>query len=277
MGVISMLRRVKRTVLPPGRSLGKTSKPISVGKGFAWPDGALGAVSLTYDDGLANHLELVAPELEHAGLRGTFYAHGMSGLLARREAWHALVARGHELGNHTLFHPCRSNPNILPDFDLRNYGEHRWCKEMELANQLLELVDGQRERTFGNTCWDNWIGPDDRQICLEQLVPRLFLAARGERTDEAVDPRSFTPFNLGTRCADGETFAGLRQNIEAAIGGGGWLILTLHGVGAGTHSLYLETTEHRQLLDWLASQRTRIWTAPLKNIAKHLIQSARNQ
>jgi peptidoglycan/xylan/chitin deacetylase (PgdA/CDA1 family) len=272
--MMSILRWAKRAVLQPSRRLGKTSKPIGVGNFFSWPNGAEGAVSLTYDDGLANHLDLVAPELERAGLRGTFYAHVMSADFRQRtEAWRQVASRGHELGNHTLFHPCRGNPGSNSDFDLRHYGEQRWCREVELANWILEQVDGQQERTFGNTCWDNWIGPEEKKICLEQLIPPHFIAARGERTDEGVKPGSFTPYNLGTRSADGETFAALKERIETTVSTAGWLILTMHGVGKKSHSLFIEEAEHRQLLAWLAANRQRIWTAPLKEIARHLLAS----
>jgi len=133
-------------------------------------------------------------------------------------------------------------------------------------------VDGQKERTFGNTCWDNWIGPDKKRICLEQLIPRHFIAARGGRTNKAVNPRSFTLFNLGTRSADGENCAALKRYIEEAIHGGSWLIFTFHGVGKQAHSLFIEEQEHRQLVEWLAANRTHIWTAPLKEVVSHLLK-----
>jgi peptidoglycan/xylan/chitin deacetylase (PgdA/CDA1 family) len=39
----------------------------------AWPDGRLGAVSLTFDDGAASQLRRAVPALNEAGLQGTFY------------------------------------------------------------------------------------------------------------------------------------------------------------------------------------------------------------
>ena len=38
-----------------------------------WPDSALGAVSITFDDAYASHVEVAAPLLESHGFRGTFY------------------------------------------------------------------------------------------------------------------------------------------------------------------------------------------------------------
>ena len=79
---------------------------------FPWPNGAKAAVVLSYDDGVDVHLDYVAPDLEAAGLRGTFFVPGHSESLAKRfPEWRALAARGHELGNHAIFHPClRTRP-----------------------------------------------------------------------------------------------------------------------------------------------------------------------
>ena len=40
---------------------------------FQWPKGRQGAVSITYDDALICHHQLVAPAWEAVGLRATFY------------------------------------------------------------------------------------------------------------------------------------------------------------------------------------------------------------
>ncbi|MGB1892738.1 MAG: polysaccharide deacetylase family protein, partial [Candidatus Latescibacterota bacterium] len=69
-----------------------------------WPEGKRGAVSLTYDDALPVHYEHVAPLLEEHGLRATFYTNVLS-LGANPEAWRQVAAQGHELGNHSIFHP----------------------------------------------------------------------------------------------------------------------------------------------------------------------------
>jgi sialate O-acetylesterase len=270
--MISIIRHAKKAIHK--RRLADQIKPISVNKSFAWPDATAGAVSLTYDDGLPCHIKRVAPQLEEAGLSGTFYPHVMSDDFRKHtDAWREIVSRGHELGNHTLFHPCRSNPGISPEFDLRDYGEKRWCAEIELSNWILGGIDGQSERTFGNTCWDNWIGPEEKPICLEQLVRRYFLAARGERREHGIDPSSFNPYNLGTMSADATEFENLKTKIEEVVSAGGWLILSMHGLGKESYSMFIRKADHEQLVEWLVANRRRIWTATLRNVAKHLLNS----
>src|SRR3954468_17028100 len=65
------------------------------------------AVALTYDDALNVDLDNAIPALDSLGLKGTFYLSGYSGALNNRiDEWRAIAKKGHELGNHTLYHPC---------------------------------------------------------------------------------------------------------------------------------------------------------------------------
>src|SRR3984957_11915902 len=65
------------------------------------------AVVLTYDDAIDVDLDNVLPALDSLDLKGTFYLIGSSSVVARRmAAWRKAAAEGHELGNHSMFHPC---------------------------------------------------------------------------------------------------------------------------------------------------------------------------
>ena len=97
---------------------------------LVFPNGAHAAVSLTYDDGLTSHFEDVAPTLERYGLRGTFNTPiARASVMQHAPAWRALAARGHELGNHSLFHPCISTPEeprpFVGPYNLLDYDERR--------------------------------------------------------------------------------------------------------------------------------------------------------
>ena len=62
---------------------------------------------LTYDDGLNIDLSNVIPALDSVGLKGTFYISDyFDGLNAQIDRWRKAAAEGHELGNHTIWHPC---------------------------------------------------------------------------------------------------------------------------------------------------------------------------
>src|SRR5687767_6318038 len=75
----------------------------------AW-NGRKSAVVLSYDDALNVHLDKVIPLLDSLKLKGTFYLSGyFPGCRDRVKDWRLAASHGHELGNHTLFHPCLGN------------------------------------------------------------------------------------------------------------------------------------------------------------------------
>jgi peptidoglycan-N-acetylglucosamine deacetylase len=67
---------------------------------IAWPEGATSALSLTFDGGLLEHWELVAPILSENEVRATFFV-TVPALLENPAAWRKIVAEGHELGSHS--------------------------------------------------------------------------------------------------------------------------------------------------------------------------------
>ena len=240
-----------------------------------WPKGCRAAVRLTYDDGISNHHELVAPMLEEFGLRGTFYAPIKDDLTQNPLPWRAMAAHGHELGNHTVYHPCWSvggkYATWLPDqFNLVHYDAERWLDEMNTANQALSLIDNRSERTFGNTCFDNYLGPEEAPVCLEPLIATLFLAARGEETGRPVDLAKLNYNNLGTVWADRRAFGDFANELQEIIDTGGWVIYTFHGVGEAAHNHHINAWEHRLLLEFLRDNAKQYWTAPVIDVAKWL-------
>src|SRR6185436_18883848 len=65
------------------------------------------AVVLTYDDAIDQHLDNAIPVLDSLGLKATFYVTAFSSSMQKRlNDWKKLATGGHELGNHTLYHPC---------------------------------------------------------------------------------------------------------------------------------------------------------------------------
>ena len=151
--------------------------------GFVWLDQFQGAVSLTYDDGLPVHHEVVDPLLRHHGLLATFYPMIQSDLRLHPERWRQLAEAGPELGNHTVFHPCRQGvaepyPWLDERYNLNNYTPAHIRAELEIANLVLHLLDGQTERTYGNTCCDTTVNSDPLEQSIEPVLKELFVAAR---------------------------------------------------------------------------------------------------
>ncbi|MDE2379675.1 polysaccharide deacetylase family protein [Bradyrhizobium sp.] len=228
-------------------------------------------MSLTFDDALPVHHELAGPALEARGLRGSFYLHIATAPSRDPLPWRALAARGHELGNHTLFHPCRGRPGwdwLDPAFDLRRYTPLRFQQEVRVANAFLTLIDGRPERTFACTCYDTHLGQGRNRAAIAELIRSDFVAARGRRTDKPITVTAdLDLMNLDCLEADGLPLAALVDAVDETRDRGGWLIAVFHGIGSGTHHLFSEPTTLNALLDHLAAARD-VWVAPLIEIAK---------
>lgn len=121
-----------------------------------WPHSARAAGSLAYDDALSSQLDIAIPALNRHRLKGSFYL-PLSGdtVQARMADWRKVASKGHELGNHTLFHQCsRSAPDrgwVTPANDLDTTTVGQLVAQIRVGNSLLHAIDGKTLRTF--TVW----------------------------------------------------------------------------------------------------------------------------
>jgi sialate O-acetylesterase len=249
---------------------------------LVWPAGVSGAVCLTYDDGLDSHLDFAAPDLEAANLRGTFYVTGHSESLKNRlNEWRELARRGHEIGNHSLFHPCLGVANgerrewVSPERDLRSYTVPEIVEELLTANTLLTALDGQTRRSFAYTCTDETAGGQSYVADVKSLFPAaraggasLSTAAAGTR--DAPDVRSLDLYRVPSWMVVDATADEMIAFVEQVAGAGGLAVLMFHGIEADY--LTVAHREHRRLLEYLDENRDRLWTDTFLTLTDHLAE-----
>src|SRR6266545_560011 len=237
-------------------------RPLSVDGGlpprtFPWPDVARGAVSLTYDDGLVSHVEVVGPSLKKHHLHGTFFITGASyGVQQDLERWRELYRAGNEVAAHTMNHPCDGAQSwVQKGFALQDYDMGRMQKELTDNIELLKQL-GKRggPYTFAYPCGMTWLG--EKQDSYIDLVQRYFFAARGT-TSTIVNPDADSFSNLPAVGAD-KTPDQLVDFVRQVEVDGGWLIIMFHGVGSEHLSVTVE--QHDRLLSYLDRHRRTIWT-----------------
>jgi len=244
------------------------SRPIdaSPDSTFHWPGNASAAIALTYDDALDSHLDVVAPQLAAHGFPATFYITGQSASLAARlPEWKTLAEKGHELGNHTLFHPCdgRERDWVLPEYDLTGYSSRQIANELSVMNTFLQALDGRTQRTFAYPCGDFQAGDST----FRKEVSLLFAGARG------VDKRLTSPSDVDSFMLPGFGVAGKTSKemiayVKSVQKSGSVAILLFHGVGGDYLSMAAE--EHAALLFFLNQNRELFWIDTVVNIADHI-------
>ena len=227
------------------------------------------AVVLTYYDALNVHLDNVIPCLDSSGIKGTFYLSAyFPGCRERISDWRGSAQRGHELGNHTLFHPCAGNiPGrqwVTMERDMSRYSLQRLLEEIRMTNVFLEAVDGKKRRTFAYPCGDTDIG-DSSYI---KEIKNDFIGARGVKNGfVSPDQREF--YNVDAIAVNGQSGAELIDLVKKAVKSRKLVVFLFHGVG-GEHALNVGLKEHRDLVHYLKSNEKDIWVAPFIEVIQFM-------
>lgn len=228
------------------------------------------AVVLTYDDAINQDLDNAIPALDSVGLKGTFYLIGISPVLEKRlDEWRTAAAHGHELGNHSLTHPCDGTvPGrsswVSPDRDLHTYTIGRADDEIRVVNVMLHAIDGKTVRTYAFPCGEFTIHDSSYYLGLR----KDFAGARG------VVPKmqalgNINPDNINAVSIDGQTGAQMIDMVKEAMRTHSLLVFCFHGVGGG-HSINVGLGEHHQLLQYLKEHQAEIWVAPMVDVATYI-------
>jgi peptidoglycan/xylan/chitin deacetylase (PgdA/CDA1 family) len=236
---------------------------------IVWPGGARAAICLTYDDAMETHLDIAIPDLNQHHLNGTFYMQGDNIRIERIWEWRQAGIRGHELANHTAFHPCSEDLDfITPEYAAENYTVDRFLRELEVMNTLLFAIDGKRERTYAYTCGQTEFGGVSVIDTLK--ASGLFLAARGSGGGMVDDFRSINLFEVSSGGYEGMSGEEMIDFAKTAEASGGLAVFTFHGVGGQYISVSREA--HNELLRYLYEHRDTYWVAPFREVMKHVIQ-----
>jgi len=227
------------------------------------------AVVLTYDDAIDVDLDNVVPALDSLNLKGTFYLIGSSPVVIKRiNEWRTVAAHGHELGNHSLFHPCDGNlPGrsfVTPDYDLSKYTVVRAVNEVKVNNTLLKAIDGKDNRTFAYPCGDLKIG----DAYFYDNLKNDFVGARGV-TGGLQKIMEIDLTNIDCYAINMQTANYMIGLVKQAMQTHTLLVFLFHGVGGG-HNINEPLADHSKLLHFLAENQQNIWVAPMVDVATYI-------
>ena len=226
------------------------------------------AVVLTYDDAIDQQLDNAVPVLDSLGLKATFYITAYSSSMqTRMNEWRQLAVNGHELGNHTLYHPCVGGPDrpwVKPEYDLRNYTVQRMLDETRMTNLFLHSLDGKTRRTFAFTCGDMKIGDSSFIIPMK----KDFVAARAVR-NQMHPIGEVDLYNMDCYVVNGESAAQLIGWAKKAMETGSLLVILFHGVGGG-NSLNVTPSAHREFLRFLKENEKDVMITTLINVSDYI-------
>src|SRR5581483_6990895 len=131
--------------------------PLHAAQPFAWPNGKRAAVSLSFDDARTTQIDNGIDLLRKYGVKGTFFV-VPSGVKQRLPGWKRAVALGHEIGNHSMTHPCTANYEFSAQNGLEDFTLARMAKELDDTNAAVQQMLGVKPVTFAYPCGQKSVG-----------------------------------------------------------------------------------------------------------------------
>jgi GH35 family endo-1,4-beta-xylanase/peptidoglycan/xylan/chitin deacetylase (PgdA/CDA1 family) len=237
---------------------------------FTWPEGKKMALSLTFDDARLSQIDTGIPLLDKYGVKATFYISPGS-MMKRSGKWKTAMLNGHDIGNHSVYHPCSGNFTWSRNKALEEYTLQKMMTELDSANRLIKEMLGVHPVSFAYPCGQTFIG---RGINVQSYVPLiafLFESGRGWLNEAPNDPAYCDLSQLNAAELDGKSFEQVLKLIETAKTDGDWLILAGHEMNEeGFQTSQLKTIE--AICQYAKDPANGIWIDNVRNIASYVEQ-----
>jgi peptidoglycan/xylan/chitin deacetylase (PgdA/CDA1 family) len=235
---------------------------------FSWPAGKQAAISLTFDDARESQVIAGTNLLDQYGIKATFFV-VPSAVEKQLDGWKKAVANGHEIGNHSLLHPCSGNFSWSRNKALEDYTLKKMRTELTDCNKRIEELLNVKAEVFAYPCGQKYVGRGKKTKSYVPLISTLFVAGRGWMDEAANDPVYCNFPQLTGIEMDGKSFEQILALIEDAKKNGHWLVLAGHEMGeAGRQTTQLGML--KQLAEYVQNPANGIWIAPMGTVAKYI-------
>ena len=236
---------------------------------FRWPEGKRAAISLTFDDARHTQITNGIPLFDEYGVKATFYV-SLNRLEQDAEAWKAAVANGHEIGNHTLIHPCSGNFSFIDDDRaLESYTIDRMRAELVESNAAIEDLLGVTPVSFAYPCGQKYVGRGRNLRSYVPLVAEHFHSGRGWMDEWANDPAYCDTAQLMGMELDGKSFEQVKQIIDRTLKDGGWLVFAGHEISNDGRQTTRMTTL-RALCEYAQDPANGLWLDTVEAVTRHI-------
>ncbi len=243
-------------------------------KAFHWPDGKRAAVSLSFDDARVSQVDNGLALFKKKGVRVTFFVQP-GGVDKRLAGWKQAVADGHEIGNHSLTHPCTGNYAFSLHNALENYDLAMMVRQLDGANQEIYKQLGVRPRTFAYPCGQKFVGRGAEVKSYVPLVAERFLVGRGYLDESANDPLVCDLAQAMGTGFDDMGFPQMKKIVDDAVQEGRWVIFVGHEIGERGYQT-TDTKTLEVLCEYLQNPGTGIWLGTVEEIAGYVRKQREN-
>ncbi|WP_321290503.1 polysaccharide deacetylase family protein [uncultured Sunxiuqinia sp.] len=234
-----------------------------------WPESKKAAIVLSYDDGLNSHLNYAIPQLNAYGFKGTFFLYGYLPE-DKFDEWEQVSEQGHEIGNHSLFHPCKGDgkEGRSPRFYSEDYDVPSMLREIGIMNKLIFAITGKKPESYAYPCGETVVGGVDYSDSLKQ-AGLLKYARNGKDTDGITSCENLNPYKVPAYGVKrGSSADDLIQYVKTVMKNEGLGIFIFHGVGGDY--LDIDANVHQELLDYLNDHQDELWITTFSEVMEEI-------
>lgn len=235
---------------------------------FKWPEGKKMALSLTFDDARPSQIDKGIALLDKYNVKATFYV-SPNRMMERTEGWKKALDSGHDIGNHSLVHPCTKNFDWAQNKAIEDYTLKSMHSELDSANRMIKEFLGITPRSYAYPCGQTYVGRGKDTESLVPLISAMFETGRTWLDEGPNNPLYCDMAQLTGMEMDGKSFEQIKQLIDDAKSKGYWLILAGHETAEeGRQTTWLKTIE--AICQYAQDPANEIWINNVHEIAQYV-------
>jgi len=244
--------------------------PQAAAKAFHWPNGKRVAVSLSFDDARPSQVDRGLDVLNPSGVKVTFFVLPKN-VNRRLAGWKRAVASGHEIGNHSLTHPCSGNFAFSLDNALENYTLEQIGQNVDGANTEIQQLLGVRMVTFAYPCGQKFVGRGSQVKSYVPFIAERFLVGRGF-SDEYFNVPAFCDLAQASgTVSDDLDYPQMVNLISQAAAQGAWIIFAGHEIGEKGYQT-TDAAALAALCKYMQDPAHGVWVDTVEHIGRYVQQ-----
>jgi peptidoglycan/xylan/chitin deacetylase (PgdA/CDA1 family) len=244
--------------------------PQAIAKAFHWPTGKRVAVSLSFDDARRSQVDRGLDVLNPTGVKVTFFVVPRN-VKQRLEGWKRAVASGHEIGNHSLTHPCSGNFPFSLHNALENYTWEQIAQNVDGANAEIQQLLGVHMVTFAYPCGQKFVGRGRQVKSYVPLIAERFLVGRGFSDEYFNDPAFCDLAQASGTVSDNLEYTQMVNLISRAATQGSWIIFAGHEIGEKGFQT-TDASALAALCKYIQDPANGVWVDTVENIVRYIQQ-----
>ncbi|MCA1759844.1 MAG: glycoside hydrolase family 3 C-terminal domain-containing protein, partial [Bacteroidales bacterium] len=160
----------------------------------------------------------------------------------RINGWKKAVKNGHEIGNHSIVHPCSGNFAWARSKAIEDYTLKSMYDELDSASRIIENCLGVIPSSYAYPCGQTFVGKAKETKSLVPLISAMFESGRTWMDEAPNDPVYCDMPQITGIELDGKSFEQIKVLIDSAKVHGNWLVLAGHEMDEGGFQTSLLST-----------------------------------